>query len=51
MQYSPSGMTFSYPKYHEYIVHKLPIKEQLKGLWDNFISKRYNEKLKTVFFI
>ena len=44
-------MTFSYPKYHEYIVNKLPIKEQLKGLWDNFISKRYNEKLKTVFFI
>lgn len=51
MQYSPSGMTFSYPKYHEYIVNKLPIKDQLKELWDNFISKRYNEKLKTVFFI
>lgn len=51
MQYSAGAWTFSYQKYHSYLAHKFPMEKPLKELWKNFIRKRFNDKLKTVFFI
>lgn len=51
MQYTSSGFTFSYQKYHEYTIHKFAFEKALKNLWDKFIKIRYRKGLKTIFFI
>ncbi len=51
MQYGPNGLTFSYAKYHMYAATKFGAGSILKSMWKNFIKPRYDDKLKTVFFI
>lgn len=50
-QYTPNGPEFSYTKFHEYVVLKKAFIPKLEELWRDFIKKRYDNKLKTVFFI
>ena len=49
--YTPNGISFSYPKFHKYSVDNFPSKPIVEYLWKSFIKKRYDDKLKTLFFI